>query len=102
MKAWQRVRLVTVILIECIGYLFVLWAIHLQFQLVTKSVEEPNIFGIWLGILFGFFFLVIGLLCVRTIKNHISEKVLYWLTKPALIICLILFSLYIYLWLPYL
>ncbi len=95
MSVWQWVRLVTVVLIEGIGYLFLLWAIYLQYQSVTNSVEEPNIFGIWLGIIFCFFFLVVGLLCVRTIKKHISEKLLFWLTKPALILSITLFSLYL-------
>ena len=102
MNKWQNFRLLVALLSECVGYLFVIWSAYLQYQSVTDSVDVPNVFGIWLGLMFGFFFLVIGLLCVRSIKKNISEKLLYWLTKPALILCLAMFGLYLWIVFPYL
>lgn len=102
MSKWQIFRLFVALLSECVGYLFIIWSAYLQYQNVTNNVEVPNVFGIWLDLMFGFFFLVIGILCARSIKKNISEKLLYWLTKPALILCIALFSLYLWLVFPYL
>lgn len=102
MSKWQNFRLLIALLSECVGYLFVIWSAYLQYQNVTNSVDASDVFAIWLGLMFGFFFLVIGLLCVKSIKKNISEKLFYWLTKPALILCLGLFSLYLWLVFPYL
>jgi len=101
MSALQRFRLVSVIIVEGVGYLFVLWAMNLQLQSAINNTEIPDVFGFWLSILMGFFFLAIGLLSIYPIKRQISEKLLYWLTKPALILCVILFCLYVWLIFPY-
>jgi hypothetical protein len=60
MTAWQRFRRRAAILSEGIGFLFVIWAAYLQFQNIADTVDEPNIFGIWLGIIGGFIFLLVG------------------------------------------
>ncbi len=102
MSKWQIFRLLVALVSECVGYLFILWSAYLQYQSVTNNVDVANVFGVWLSLMFGFFFLVIGLLCVLSIKNLISEKSVYWLTKPALTICIALFGLYLWLVFPYL
>jgi len=74
MSKWQKFRLSIAILSEGVGCLFVLCAVYFQYQSVTNSVDVPNVFGIWLGILSGFFFLVVGLLLAVSIKKYIPSK----------------------------
>jgi len=95
MRARQRFRLVTVFLIEGAGYLSILWGANLLYQYATGPLEDSNIFGAWIAIVAGFFFLVIGLLDVRALKKDISLKLLYWLTKPALILGILMLSIYL-------
>jgi hypothetical protein len=90
MTAWQRFRLRAAILSEGIGFLFVIWAAYLQFQNIADTVDEPNIFGIWLGIIGGFIFLPLSL------KKHLAKGMFIWLSAPALMICLLLFGVYIF------
>lgn len=104
MTKLQNFKLLFALLSECIGYLFVFWSAYLQYLKAENSVDMPNVFGIWLSLMLGFLFLVIGILCVRSIKNIISENLLYWLTMPALILCIALLGFYFWLSLsnPYL
>jgi len=97
----QNFKLLGAILSESIGYLFILWSAYLQYLQAVNSTDMPNVFGIWLSLLFGFLFLVTGILCVRSIKKHIPENLVYWLTKPALILCIALLGFYLWLALPY-
>lgn len=101
MTKLQNFKLLVALLSECIGYLFVLWSAYLQYLQAENSVDMHDVFGIWLSLLFGFLFLIIGILCVRSIKNKLSENVLYWLTRPALIVCIALLGFYLWLALPY-
>ena len=101
MTKFQNFRLLVALLSECIGYLFVLWSAYLQYLQAENSVDMPNVFGIWLSLMLGFLFLVIGILCARSIKRYIPENLVYWLTMPALILCIALLGLYFWLALPY-
>jgi len=85
------------LLSECVGYLFIIWSAYLQYKNVTNNVDAANVFGIWPALMFGFIFLVIGILSAKSVKKNISEELLYWLTKPAMILCIALFSLYLWL-----
>lgn len=96
MTAWQRFRLRAAILSEGIGLLFVIWSAYLQFQNIFDTVNEPNIFGIWLGIIYGFIFLLIGVLFTLSLKKHLARGMFIWLSAPALMICLLLLGVYIF------
>jgi hypothetical protein len=97
----QNFKLLIAILSECIGYLFILWSAYLQYLQAQNTADMPNIFGIWLSLMFGFLFLVAGILSVRSIKKQIPENLVYWLTNPALIVCIALLGFYLWLALPY-
>jgi hypothetical protein len=96
MTAWQRFRRRAAILSEGIGFLFVIWAAYLQFQNIADTVDEPNIFGIWLGIIGGFIFLLVGSFFTLSLKKHLAKGMFIWLSAPALMICLLLFGVYIF------
>lgn len=96
MNAWQRFRFGGAILSEGIGLLFVIWAAYLQFQSIINTVNEPNIFGFWLGVINGFFFVIVGGLLTLSVKKHLSKHMVIWMCAPALIICLVLFGVYMF------
>ncbi len=56
LSKWQKLRLLSAMISEGVGYLFVIWSAQLQYQNVTNSIETSNVFGIWLGIIIGFFY----------------------------------------------
>ena len=89
MNKWQRFRLSAAIKSECIGYLLVLCTAYFQYKIITEGVEQGNVFGLLMGLAYGFIFLVIGLLLAVSVKKHISSQKYFWLHKPALIVSVI-------------
>jgi len=95
MSRWQRFRLSSAIKSECLGYLLVLCAVYFKYQIITEGIEQGYVWGLLLGVGYGFVFLAIGIILAVSVKKYISSKQYFWLHKPALIVSLILLALYL-------
>jgi len=95
MSKWQRFRLSAAIKCECIGYILVLCAVYFKYQIMSEGIEQGYVWGLLLGVAYGVIFLVIGILLTVSVKKYISVQRYFWLHKPALIVSLILLSLYL-------
>ena len=98
MSKWQRFRLSAAIKSEGLGFLLVLSAIYFKYQIFPEGIEQGYVWGLLLGVGYGFIFLVIGIILTVSVKKYISSSKYFWLHKPALIVSLILLGLYLHLY----
>ena len=74
MTVWQKIRFWVGLTIEGAGWLFVLWAAAIALQIFFHPAGEINLWGLFLGLANGFFFLLIGALLMLSLRRCLSME----------------------------